>query len=93
MNTREKFLATMTFGSRGEIPKWEYGYWAEAVRNWHKEGLTESQSLPEGFSGGESVRAEIMGYKSGGFVDLNIHELFEMDKHQHRIPIDNFIII
>ena len=91
MNTREKFLATMTFGSRGEIPKWEYGYWAEAVRNWHKEGLTESQSLPEGFSGGESVRAEIMGYKSGGFVDLNIHELFEMDKHQHRIPIDNFI--
>ena len=91
MNTREKFLTTMSFDSSSDIPKWEYGYWADVVRNWQKEGLTGAQILPDGFTGGDSVRAEIMGYKPGGFVDLNIHQLFNMDIHQRRIPVDNFI--
>lgn len=91
MNTREKFLTTLLFESRSEIPKWEYGYWAEAVLNWRQEGFSGTQQFPIGFTGGKSVRAEIMGYKPGGFVDLDIHQLFEMDKHQRRIPVNNFI--
>lgn len=72
-------------------PKWEYGYWAAAVRRWINEGLIEEKPLPEAMIGGESIRAEAMGYKSGGFVDSDIHKQFNLDTHQRRIPVDNFI--
>ncbi len=91
MNSREKFLACMSFDPGGITPRWEYGYWAEAIRNWYADGLTPSKQIPQELSGGASIRAEVMGYKSGGFVDLEIHALFNMDSHQRRIPIDNFI--
>jgi uroporphyrinogen-III decarboxylase len=91
MNTREKFLANMAFEPGIAGPKWEYGYWAAAMRRWYNEGLIKKHVIPDHMDGGESVRAEVMGYKMGGFVDLNIHELFNLDIHQHRVPVDNFI--
>jgi uroporphyrinogen decarboxylase len=91
MNTREKYLACMSFDKSLAIPKWEYGYWAETVRNWYQEGLEVENQIPETLGAGESVRAEVMGYKSGGFVDHEIHQIFNQDTHQRRIPVDNFI--
>jgi hypothetical protein len=91
MNTREKFLATMAFDAGSSVPKWEYGYWAGAVTGWIEEGLEYSQEVPPTLGEGGSVRAEAMGYKPGGFVDQDIHQLFRMDAHQRRIPVDNFI--
>lgn len=32
-----------------------------------------------------------MGYKEGGFVDQDIHDLLELDEPERRIPIKNFI--
>jgi uroporphyrinogen-III decarboxylase len=72
-------------------PKWEYGYWAAAVRRWYGEGFDTEHVIPDGMDGGESVRAEVMGYKKGGFVDVDIHRIFNLDTHQQRIPVDNFI--
>lgn len=91
MNTREKFLASMSFSKELIIPKWEYGYWAETVRNWYKEGLDVEKEIPSELGAGESVRAEVMGHKPGGYVDFEIHHIFNQDAHQRRIPIDNFI--
>jgi uroporphyrinogen decarboxylase len=91
MNTREQFIANMKFCSETPILKWEYGYWAGTVRRWYKEGLNPKFPIPEELGEGESVRAEIMGYKLGGFVDQDIHELLGFNEHQHRIPLNNFI--
>ena len=91
MNSREKFLSCMAFDPGGPIPKWEYGYWAAAVRGWYEEGLEVSAKIPDDLVGGDSIRAEVMGYKPGGYVDTEIHAIFNQDAHQRRIPVDNFI--
>ena len=39
MNAKERFLQMMDFGP-GRTLKWEFGYWAAAIRRWYKEGLT-----------------------------------------------------
>ncbi|HEY60726.1 MAG TPA: hypothetical protein G4N92_08620 [Anaerolineae bacterium] len=91
MNAREQFITNMQFQPNIPVLKWEYGYWAGAVRRWYKEGLNPKFPIPDELGTGDSVRAEIMGYKSGGFVDQDIHKLLGLDEHQHRIPLNNFI--
>lgn len=91
MNTREKFLACMAFEPGAPPPRWEYGYWAGAVRRWYDEGLVPVTGIPADLDGGQTIRAELMGYKEGGFVDQDIHDLLELDEPERRIPIKNFI--
>jgi uroporphyrinogen decarboxylase len=91
MNTQEKYLACMNFDPSRTTPKWEYGYWAECVREWYDQGLEVTEKIPDHLAGGDSVRAEVMGYKAGGYVDQEIHQICGLDNHQHRIPVDNFI--
>jgi len=91
MNTREKFLSCMAFEKDVPPPKWEYGYWAGAIRRWYKEGLTPITGIPDHLDGGQTIRAELMGYKEGGIVDQDIHRLLGMDEPERRIPIKNFI--
>ena len=91
MNTRDKFLACMAFEANSPGPKWEYGYWAGVVRRWHKEGLKPVVGIPDHLHGGQAIRAELMGVKSGGFVDQDINQLLEMDEPERRIPVVNFI--
>lgn len=91
LNAREKFLAGMTFERDAPILKMEYGYWAGTVRRWYGEGLHAEASIPESMGRGDSVRAEIMGFKPGGFVDRDIHGLFGMDDWLRRIPLNNYM--
>jgi len=91
MNAREKFLASMSFEPGAPVLKWEYGYWAGAVRRWQREGLGVQQPIPESLGDGESVRAEGMGDKPSGFNDRAIHDLFGMDAGFRRVPLENFL--
>jgi len=91
MNTREKFLACMAFERDSPPPRWEYGYWAGAVRRWYTEGLAPVAGIPDALDGGQAIRAELMGYKLDGYVDQDINQLLQMDEPERRIPIVNFI--
>ena len=91
LNAREKFLASMAFHRDAPILKMEYGYWAGTIRRWYAEGLHAETPIPESMGRGDSVRGEIMGFKPGGFVDRDIHDLFGMDDWLRRIPLNNFI--
>lgn len=81
----------MKYFDASKTLKWEYGYWAGAVRQWYKEGLKVKQFISDNLGYGDNVRAEVMGYKFSEFVDLEIHRFFTLDGHMHRIPINNFI--
>jgi uroporphyrinogen-III decarboxylase len=39
MNDRERFLATMHFEPVDRIPLWDFGYWAETLPEWRKQGM------------------------------------------------------
>jgi uroporphyrinogen-III decarboxylase len=91
MSQREIFLASMAFEPDAPVLKMEYGYWAGAIRRWYKEGLNVENPIPESLAHGDSVRAEVMGFKPGGFVDRDVHKLFEMDNWLRRVPVNNFI--
>jgi hypothetical protein len=91
LNAREKFLASMAFERDAPILKMEYGYWAGTVRRWYGEGLHPEAPVPPSMVAGESVRAEVMGFKPGGFVDRDIHRLFALDDWLRRIPLNNYM--
>ena len=39
MNHRERFLRVFQFKEVDRVPDYEFGYWAETIDRWHKEGL------------------------------------------------------
>ncbi|NQU44689.1 hypothetical protein HQ520_15465 [bacterium] len=39
---RERFQRAMHYQSVDRLPNFEFGYWAEALTVWHKQGLPES---------------------------------------------------
>jgi len=91
MNTRDKFLASMAFEPDAPVLKMEYGYWAGTIRRWYTEGFAVKEPIPDTLAQGDPVRAEVMGYKEGGYVDTDVHHLFDMDGWLKRVPINNFI--
>ncbi len=92
MNARERFLAVMDFEPGVTPLKWEYGYWAGTIRRWYEEGLVPANPVPASLGEADSVRAEAMGYKAGGFVDLDIHSRFGLDEAIRRIPVNNYLL-
>ena len=91
MNSREKFLANMSFQPGADSLKWEFGYWAGTLRRWYQEGLDHEFELPVSLGHGESVRGEGMGQKPGGYIEKDIHKLFGMEEGFLRVPINNFL--
>ena len=45
MNLRERFLEVMNFNTDVRTLKWEFGYWGETIKNWHKEGLKQLEPI------------------------------------------------
>ncbi len=43
MNSRERFLEVMNFGNPDRTMLWEFGYWAQTLRRWYKEGLPKKK--------------------------------------------------
>lgn len=81
----------MSFEPDAPVLKWEYGYWAGAIRRWIREGFNAQHPIPATLGDGDAVRAEAMGEKLGGFCDRDIHELFNLDEGFRRIPLNNFM--
>ena len=46
MTARERFDATVHFGSPDRLPLWEYGPWPQTVQRWREEGLPEDRNWP-----------------------------------------------
>ena len=88
MNTRERFLATMTFKEPDRVLLWEAGYWADTLRRWYKEGLPKVKGIPDDAVGSCSVLAESIGVLPGRYVDHDVHSHFKMDSAVVRVPLN-----
>lgn len=59
MNSRERYLATMSFQPDVRPPIWEFAYWNATAERWYAEGLPRSPwSLPPGHPNGGTLCAE-----------------------------------
>ena len=90
MNTRERFLALMSF-ERVPTFRWEFGYWASTVQRWYDEGLVRQTGIPAGLAGGDGVRGEATGWyhPSREFHDLDVHRQLGFDNAIRRVTVNN----
>lgn len=98
MNAKERFLAVMKFQKYDRTLLWEFGYWAQTIQRWYKEGLPKKRGLPpypdEKFD--NTVRAEALplplGLESAEdrcfAQDFDVHEYFEFDKGFAKVPVN-----
>ncbi len=77
-------MATMRFEEVDRVPNWEFGFWDETIRGWHREGLRQDihlvdffslERFPRGFSSGDRhvisgmvPPFEDMAVKSGSLI-------------------------
>ncbi len=91
MNARERYLALMNFEEVDRTFKWEFGYWAGAVRQWYKEGLPKLEGIPDDLIDDAPVWAESTGNPTGaGFTDTtssDVHDHFDLDPPLQRVPL------
>ena len=87
MNTRERYLSVMTFESPGSL-KWEFGYWAGALRRWYREGLPRDKGIPDHLPEGNGVFAECAGSIIGRYTDYDVHNYLHLDPHLVRVPLE-----
>jgi len=88
MNTRERYLALMTFEEVDRTLMWELGYWGGTIRRWYKEGLPEDKGVPEEVPDGSSVMAECAGIPLGRFGEYDAHHYFNLDPPVVRVPLN-----
>ena len=43
MDSREKFLETMSFNTKAIANKWEFGIWGATIERWYREGLPKKK--------------------------------------------------
>lgn len=43
MNSREKFIETLSFNTNASANKWEFGLWGSTIERWYKEGLPKKK--------------------------------------------------
>jgi len=91
VNTREKFLAVMHGEPGSHTVKWEFGYWAGALRRWYAEGLLKIQGIPDDLGDGNEVYAEGTGWTPASVRDMDVHVALGMDEGNKRIPVWPFI--
>jgi uroporphyrinogen decarboxylase len=92
MNSRERFLATMTFEKPDRAPLWEFGYWGGTIERWYREGLPKRRGLNPAIGYGQAAYAE------GGSWDeierlpeFDVHDALGLDEGLRRISMNNFI--
>jgi len=72
MTHRERFRRVMHFQTVDRIPHWEFGYLAETVERWHKEGL------PEQYNDNEAIERYFGCDPSAGVpISTGLHPGFE----------------
>ena len=90
MNTRERFLATMSFAPLDRPLFWEFGYWAPALRRWYGEGLPCMVGIDPGLGDDGTVSAECLGVDwRNPNLDHDVNRTLGFDEPIHRIPVNN----
>ena len=90
MNARERFLAVMNFEPVAP-PKWEFGYWAGALRRWYGEGLVEQTGVPAHLADGQNVYGGGGAWTIDRYVDLDARRALGLDEGMQRVAVNNFL--
>ncbi len=88
MNTRDRYVASMTFGEVDRTLLWEFGYWAGTIKRWYQEGLPEIKGIPEELGEAVGISAESAGVRLGRYSADDIHDFFKMDPYLVRVPLN-----
>jgi uroporphyrinogen decarboxylase len=89
LNSREKFNSAMSFDSKAQNIKTEFGYWAGTIRNWFKSGLPKIEGIPEDALDADLVRGSTAIISdSSELVDKNVMAYFNMDSYLAKFPFD-----
>jgi hypothetical protein len=90
MNSRERFLKIMNFEPVRTL-KWEFGYWAAAVRRWYQEGLESKAGLPDGISDGAGVHGGAAGWRPGRPDGRDVNQICRLDEGLQRMKVNNYL--
>jgi uroporphyrinogen decarboxylase len=90
LNTRERFLAVMNFEPVNTL-KWEFGYWASAVRRWYQEGLVQKVGLAASWPDGIGIHGGAAGWRQSRPLDYDVGDAVGLDEGLQRIPFNNFV--
>ncbi len=88
MNTRERYLALMTFEEVDRTLLWEFGYWAGTIRRWYREGLPKVKGIPEELGDGVGVSGESVGVRLGRYPADDVHDFFQTDPYLARMLLN-----
>jgi hypothetical protein len=89
VNARERFHAIMHFDKNARTLKWEFGYWAETMRRWYKEGLPRKKGMPEKLKGGDELfGGGIPWAETTAPFAQDVHDFFELDEGFERVPVN-----
>ena len=92
MNSRERFVEVMDFGNPDRTMIWEFGYWAETIKRWYKEGLPRKDGIPEDLAEDKTVTGEaIPSPEYDSPRDVEVSSYLGFDKGIFKVPIDNWI--
>lgn len=88
MNTKERYVALMTFQEPDRSLVWEFGYWAGTVRRWYKEGLPKVKGIPKEIADGTGLFGETIGVPLRRSAADDVHDHFNMDPYLVRVPLN-----
>lgn len=93
MNARERYLALMSFEPVDRTMKWEFGYWAGALRRWTQEGLDIRGEVPDWLGDGEVVLGEAACADPSDVNprrprDMAVHDQCHLDAGFRRLPVN-----
>jgi len=93
MNSRERFLATMSFEKPDRAPFLEFGYWSGAVRRWYREGLSWHAGIPtaEEWPDGRAIFHNRMMGAFGSPDDRDVMDCLGMDRAPQRVQFKYFL--
>lgn len=90
MNSRERFHQVMNF-EPGKSLKWEFGYWAGAMRRWYNEGLEAKDGIPEDLADGAGVHGGAAGWRPGRPLGSDVNSICQLDDGLQRMKVNNFL--
>ena len=90
MNSREKFIATMSFET-STLPLYEFGYWAATARRWYKEGLLKKKGVPSRLADGDGVWGFLEDWTGQVPRFEDLEEFVEFDKPLKTVPFHYWI--
>ncbi len=71
--------------------KWEFGYWAAAVRRWYREGLEAKAGLDEKWGDGDGIHGGAAGWRPGRPLATDVNEYFQLDESVQRVLMNNYL--